>query len=125
MNATEMNEDRAPEAIHSSAGLDTPEQRMEAVLAEAYHGIHHVGNIKKTERYWQVTVPAGIATFDFDTLTLLVLAAHEHCVRVEISNGGPNMLLIRLHPRKREGRMFERHPTIEDAIARYNAPSCV
>lgn len=93
---------------------------MEAVLERAFHGIHHIPKITKFDYRWECVVPGGMATFDFDTLTLLVLAAHDHCVRVELSGKGRD-ILIQLHPRKgTEGSMFDRHPTIEEALKHYH-----
>lgn len=59
----------------------------------------------------------GLATFDFDGLTRLVLLAHDRCIRAEIAPSGPGMIGITLFKRpKRTGSGFERHPTIEEAI---------
>jgi hypothetical protein len=58
-----------------------------------------------------------LATFDFDRLTRAVVMAHDRMIRFEISPSGPRMLQLSFHKRdKREGRMHEKHPTIEDAI---------
>lgn len=59
------------------------------------------------------------STHDGDDLTKLVIAAHDECVRVELSPATPRMLRVSLHPRVREGGISARHPTIEDAIARF------
>jgi hypothetical protein len=45
-----------------------------------------------------------------------VVAAHDECVRLEVSNGGPYQLRLSFWVRQREGRMSERHPTLEAAI---------
>jgi hypothetical protein len=59
----------------------------------------------------------GLATFDTARLTRLVIGAHEECIRVEISPKAFRYLEIAMWPRSgREGRLFERHPTIEEAI---------
>lgn len=60
----------------------------------------------------------GIATYDFDRLTRLVIAAHDECVRVEVSPSAPRYLKVSMWPRKgRDGSMMTSHPTIEDAIS--------
>lgn len=82
-------------------------------------------------RYLVVRLTQGLATFDFDDLTRLVLAAHRNAVRVEVSpdiygavsDEQPDdiypmpCLRVSLHARHREGSGVERHPTIEQAMA--------
>lgn len=87
-----------------------------------------------------------LASFDFDNLTRLVVAAHAEAVRVELdaetylavdrdsfltkydsetgewveTDEHPShvaaCLTIRLHPRQREGTLYERHPTMADVL---------
>ncbi len=97
-------------------------ERIQAVLASTFGGMHHVFSLKKINEggpreYWTMIHSGDLSTFDFDTLTRLVLWAHEFGVRVSLSNGGPRAIKIMLHARaKRDGSMFDRHPTIEQAI---------
>jgi hypothetical protein len=57
------------------------------------------------------------ATFDFDALTKAVILAHDRMIRFAVEPSGPGMLKLFAHKRHaREGRMHERHPTIEQAI---------
>lgn len=89
-------------------------------LADLFCGWHHItgklhewgdGIRLNTSQVW------GFATFDFDKLTRAVVMAHDRMIRFEICPSGPGMLGLVLHKRhKRNGRMFERHPTIEEAI---------
>lgn len=93
--------------------------KTEAVLAFAYGGLHHVpGKIREKAGglYFEVNIFGGLATYDFNELTRLVVACHEHCVRMEITNSGPGMIKLMFHDRKREGRMYERHPTLRKAL---------
>lgn len=96
-------------------------ERMQAVLASVFGGMHHVYSLKKanegTQReYWTVIHSGDLATFDFDLMTALVIFAHDYGVRVSLQNGGPRALKIILHARaKRDSSMFDRHPTLEDA----------
>lgn len=84
---------------------------------------------------------SNLSTFDGDALTRLVLAAHQHAVRVDVAaiaavtedsdgdlldaDGEPTglhpryeqpVVQVMLHPRKREGSRYERHPTIHDVL---------
>lgn len=64
----------------------------------------------------------GLATFDFDHMTKLVIAAHRHCVRVEVEPCNPQYIRVTFWPRDPDATaMFERHPTLADLIARINA----
>lgn len=91
-------------------------------LADLFLGFHHIhgklhewGNGIKLNTY----CTGSFATFDFDGLTRGVVMAHDRMIRLEITPSGPRMLGIVLHKRhKREGRMYEKHPTLEDAAAR-------
>lgn len=96
--------------------------RATRVLASMYHGIHHAPEIHKRNvgndlECWWVNHYGHLATFDFNKLTLLVIAAHDNCVRASISHSGPRMVKISLWPRVREGDITARHPTIENVIA--------
>lgn len=58
-----------------------------------------------------------LATYDNDTLTRLVLAAHDKGVRVQIDACTPKAIRVSMWTRPdREGSMGNRHPTIETAI---------
>lgn len=60
----------------------------------------------------------GMASFDNDTLTRLVLVSHDEGVRAAIFPRTFRELTVALHTRPaREGRLWERHPTIEQAVA--------
>jgi hypothetical protein len=101
-----------------SALLAPFEERAERVLGWVFGGLHNCPRIHKDRFGWAVNTSYDLATFDSDRLTRLVIAAHDHCVRVAIEPSGPGLVKICLWPRNgREGRMFERHPTIEEAIS--------
>lgn len=96
------------------------------------------------DKYMIVRLRQTLATFDMAELTNLVVAAHKHAVRVEVSSEvyrwidtdlyvselvkgkwvetnehpfGPGACLrIALHARQREGRGWERHPDLADLV---------
>ena len=94
------------------------------ILGQVYRGIYHIdfgSTLTKPdwsdENFIEVNVPQGIATYDSNELTALVLAAHEVPVRLEINAGGPRRLKLGFSPRQRRAlELWGRHPTIEDAI---------
>src|SRR5690606_37053952 len=60
-----------------------------------------------------------LATWDGDALTRLVFMAHDATLRLAIQPASPQYIRLMFHPRKREGSLVERHPTIEDALAQW------
>jgi hypothetical protein len=99
--------------------LTEVERRIARVLSRAYRGMHHVPGWEKrksADTGFRVVIPPGISTFDLDVLTRLVVAAHDEAVRVEIVPAGPRDLALYLHPRQREGRMYERHPDLDAGV---------
>lgn len=99
------------------------ETRAEQLLSYVFDGMHHVDSLKKVPSphpRWTCLQAGELSTYDFDTLTRLVIGAHYFCLRVSVSNGGPRVLKITLHERKgREGSIYERHPTLGDAIKQW------
>jgi len=62
----------------------------------------------------------SLATYDADGLTALVIGAHDQAIRVEIDPRSFTHLTIAMWPRQREHKhQWGRHPTIEQAVARY------
>lgn len=70
-------------------------------------------SVDRVEVLWD----RDLSTFDFDALTQLVIRCHDACIRLSISPCNMRYLRLMFHPRVgREGRMFERHPSIEQAV---------
>jgi hypothetical protein len=90
------------------------------MFADVVGGFHHItGTIKPHGEGIKVSDYSGRwATFDFDRLTRLVVLAHDRMIRACVEPSGPRMIGVTLWKRHtREGSMFERHPTMEQAIA--------
>lgn len=91
-----------------------------------FRGAHHIpSDPKEFGRGISVTVYLNtLATFDFDQLTRIVVAAHDAMVRVELGNGGPNRIKLIMHKRwRRDGAMHKRYPTIEQATSLHRYPA--
>lgn len=94
-------------------------QEAEDFFSEIYFGKHHLPSRIKSygPTSWSIIHHGDLSTFDFDTLTRLVFLAHDRCCRISIEQGGIHSVKIIVWERKkRTGSMFERHPTIEDAL---------
>lgn len=96
-------------------------------VADLFGGLHHAPREKSwdwespTQVSMTVFAGGGWATFDGAMLTRIVLLAHARAVRVELNVKGFGYVELRLSQRVREGRMYERHPTIEEVA---NDPRC-
>jgi len=92
------------------------------MLCDLMGGSHHItGKVKCYGSGIENNYSGGLlATFDFDLLTRIVLMSHERMIRVEIGSSGPRMVKLMFWKRHtREGRIHERHPTIEQALKKY------
>lgn len=97
------------------------------LLCEVFHGEHHAPDrIYAFGRGIKCSAHSHLSTFDFDYLTRLVVLAHDRCVRVEIVSSAPGRIGLVLHKRAgREGSVWDRHPTIEESIARIRPRAAV
>lgn len=112
----------------SAKGSTNEMNRAQAVefFSELYFGEHHIpargycgqhGVREFGPGSWYVNHYGDIATYDYSFLTRLVFLAHDRCVRASVQNGGPRRIKIVIWQRdKREGSMYERHPTIAAAL---------
>ena len=89
-------------------------------LAVVRGGYHHLNKIKECgPRGVEMSVHAGLSTFDDNLLTRIVLVAHRMGVRIEIGSSGPGMVKLMAHARytnddKECGLHFwERHPSLD------------
>jgi hypothetical protein len=119
---TPPDNNEAMEPVDAEILAQPFEWRAEQILSRAFGGMHHVHGLKKEPRQWIVNHYGHLSTFDYNALTLLVLGAHHYCCRLSIQNSGPGMVKLILWPRfTRDRKEWDKaHPTIEEAIARYN-----
>lgn len=99
------------------------EQKAIDFFSEFYGGEHHIPNYKvyRFGSGWMVRHNRGdLATYDSNELTRLVLMAHDKCYRISVNPQNANTMKICIWERQREGGMMERHPTIEQALERFN-----
>lgn len=98
------------------------ESRAGRLLCEVFGGSHHVQwpsfKLEPLGQASYVMHFGSLSTWDFDSLTRLVVAAHAHAVRVEIV---PAMRYLKLwlSPRDRTGPIYKSHPTLAQWLERY------
>jgi len=106
-------------------GLSEFGARVADLIGYLYEGIYHVDGIERQD--WSGTdqielkLAAEFSTFDYRNLTTLVLLAHHMAIRIEIRPCTPRLLRLRFSARTRDGQIYYRHPTIEDAIKDFSA----
>lgn len=105
-------------------------RRVADLLGEWYYDLYHMdGAILadwSTPTYIQIRHHGELSTFDNSSLTRLVLLAHREAIRVSISPRSNRYITLMFHPRQAADtsealRMYERHPSIEEAIRTFNA----
>ncbi len=115
--------DAEMELKHHRAKWMTDDQwECAQLFRDLFYGWHHLdGVVKEFGSGVSINTYGGrLGTFDYDGLTRLVLMAHDRMIRAYIAQGGPGRVKIILHKRHtREGSIIERHPTIEEAIAKF------
>lgn len=97
-----------------------------------YNGIYHADSRTLRHADWtsevwiEFSVYESMATCDFNRLTQLVVLCHDRCIRCEITGAAPHYLRLAFSPRTREGKAWQRHATMESAIAaiRKEVTSC-
>jgi hypothetical protein len=95
-----------------------PKEDAVSFLSEFFGGEHHIpGKVREFGFGWYVNVYGSLATYDFNELTRLVLLAHDHCVRVELSACNMQYMKLAIHKRERTGQMYNRHPTMEEVMS--------
>lgn len=125
-----MNTAKAMQELQSVAGID-PQTVSElgakaaALLSSLVVGLHHWDSKALRRVDWsnnhhiEIVTDLSLATWDGDALTRLVFLAHDAALRVAIQPAAPQYIRLLFHPRKRDGSLFDRHPTIEDALTQW------
>lgn len=102
--------------------MSTPmsKEEAESFFDDLFLGKHHIPTMHRHGTGWAVHVSNDLATYDGDNLTRLVFLAHQYGYRAELS---PAMRYIRLaihkRPLREGGSMWERHPTLTQAITHF------
>lgn len=99
-------------------------EQVANLLGDLFVGIYHLNGAAAMD--WANTHHIEIrvahkewASVDSNLLTKLVFLAHDRCLRVSISPRGHHSLTLLFHSRQRDGGIWERHPTLEQAVAEH------
>lgn len=100
--------------------------RAVRVVDAAFGGMHHVHAARWERGHLRFAVYGGISTWDYNSLTTLVLASHEQCVRSEVVPSGPRQLgffITRRVPLAEAGecQIVCGHPTLAEHLNRLEA----
>ena len=98
--------------------LGTQAQRCWDLLATAFGGEHHLGNVYLCGRGVEMSTFRDLATHDSGMLTRLVLLSHDMRCRVSIGSSGPRRVKIMVHPRSDSKCNMQGHPGLEDLAAK-------
>ncbi len=96
-------------------------EQATSFFSELYGGDHKLpGEVSSCGIGWKIKdFRSSFSTFDGNTLTKLVLMAHDKCVRVDIQPLNENTVELCIWQRQREGSVDQRHPTIEQAVSSF------
>lgn len=93
------------------------QQHCIRMLGDWAHGFHHLPMPKEFGRGVSIHWSQDLSTWDFNRLTMLVLLAHERCVRIELRSGGPRGVTIAAHRRKADANsIYEGHPNLDHLV---------
>jgi hypothetical protein len=104
--------------------------KVEQVITFTYGGMHNCpGKVREENGMVEISAwvgQMGLATWDRDDLTRLVVGAHDQCLRLAVCPSGPGMLKLRFMLRDRAANVGDApisngHPTIADALKAYRA----
>ncbi len=92
-------------------------------FSDLFNGYHHLPSAVITfGNGFLIKAKDSLSTYDGNLLTRFVLKCHDECVRGEVRAKQAGVLKIIIWKRQgREGKMWDRHPTIETAIQEYNS----
>jgi len=100
-------------------------EKVADLLGYAFQGIYHISaevcKADFTSNSW-IVVTLGwkcLSTFDDSILTTLVFLSHWMAVRMQIEASTHNYLKLSFSPRQRNGEFYNRHPSLDDAVAKF------
>jgi len=94
------------------------------LLGDIARGIYHLNYTSLSKVDWtdsyhiMFSYYGDLATYDFESLTTLVVLSHDRMIRVSLEGLSPRYIRMRFHQRhKRDGDLWERLPTMEEHVS--------
>lgn len=81
------------------------------------HNIPHSSLMKWGEGWSLLDKRDKLSTFDNNELSVLVVLAHDKCLRVSIAAARNGKIRICIWKRKREGGVLNSHPSLEEHVS--------
>jgi len=85
-------------------------------MLDAWMGTNRFRRIRECGNGIEFCLVDDLSTWDWNQLTNVVLYAHAHRVRVELSPAPPHRLRVCLHAREATGSTTERHPGLVELV---------
>jgi hypothetical protein len=103
-------------------------KRVANLLGDWQRGIYHISQRDLFKADWTSEHHiefsmhcAGLSSYDFNDLTLLIFLAHQYALRVQISPVRKNYMQLMFHPREHNSPdKYRFHPTLEQAVEMFN-----
>lgn len=110
---------------HKYSWMNDDQFECYKMLCDIFGGSHHVFDKVEPSNYNGIKInyeSCSFASFDYSNMTTAVFMAHERGIRFEIGSMAPKgKLQLLFHKRNPlSNDTSRRHPTLEQAIERYN-----
>lgn len=94
------------------------EEKIELFIDYVFGGRHHTRSVKFAEVCYFIKFYQNLTTWDGNTLTKVVVAAHDLGLRVDAEPNGMLGMRLMIHNRKQRNGLVEGHPTLEQHLQR-------
>lgn len=93
-------------------------EKIELFIDYVFGGRHHTRSVEFKEFFYFIKFFQDLATWDGNTLTKIVVAAHDLGLRVDAEPNGRRGMRLMVHNRKQRDSRMLGHPTLEQHLQR-------
>lgn len=93
-------------------------EKIELFIDYVFGGRHHTRSVEFAEVCYFIKFYQALTTWDGNTLTKIVVAAHDLGLRVDAEPNGMRGMRVMVHNRKQRNGLVEGHPTLEQHLQR-------